>query len=141
VVVLNTGDPVTMTKWIDTTPALLDMWYGGQEGGHALAAICLAMRIPRASCPSHCRSATKTIPPRQTIRAKNLEVNYAEGIYVGYRYYDTKNVEPQFPFGFGLSYTKFEYSSLVVGPERITKTNRSMSDSRCAIQETAQALR
>ena len=39
IVVLNTGDPVTMTKWIDKTPALLDMWYGGQEGGHALASI------------------------------------------------------------------------------------------------------
>ena len=51
VVVLNTGDPVTMTKWIDTTPALLDMWYGGQEGGHALAAILFGDANPSGKLP------------------------------------------------------------------------------------------
>jgi beta-glucosidase len=112
VVVLNTGDPVTMTKWIDKTPALLDMWYGGQEGGHALAAILFGDANPSGKLPVTLPKRYEDNPAFTNYPGKNLEVNYAEGIYVGYRYYDTKNVEPQFPFGFGLSYTKFEYSDL-----------------------------
>ena len=112
VVVLNTGDPVTMTKWIDTTPALLDMWYGGQEGGHALAAILFGDADPSGKLPVTLPKRYEDNPAAANYPGKDLEVNYAEGIYVGYRFYDTKNVEPLFPFGFGLSYTKFEYSDL-----------------------------
>jgi beta-glucosidase len=112
VVVLNTGDPVTMTKWIDKTPALLDMWYGGQEGGHALASILFGDANPSGKLPVTLPKKYEDNPAAANYPGKDLEVNYAEGIYVGYRYYDTKNVEPQFPFGFGLSYTKFEYSDL-----------------------------
>ena len=112
VVVLNTGDPVTMTKWIDATPALLDMWYGGQEAGHALAAILFGDANPSGKLPVTLPKHYEDNPAAANYPGKDLEVNYAEGIYVGYRYYDTKNVEPQFPFGYGLSYTKFEYSDL-----------------------------
>ena len=112
VVVLNTGDPVTMTKWIDKTPALLDMWYGGQEGGNALAAILFGDSNPSGKLPVTLPKRFEDSPAAKNYPGTNLVVNYAEGIYVGYRYYDTKNVEPQFPFGFGLSYTKFEYSDL-----------------------------
>ena len=117
VVVLNTGDPVTMTKWIDKTPALLDMWYGGQEGGHALAAILFGDANPSGKLPVTLPKRYEDNPAFTNYPGKNLEVNYAEGIYVGYRYYDTKNIEPQFPFGFGLSYTKFEYSDLRILPK------------------------
>jgi beta-glucosidase len=116
VVVLNTGDPVTMTKWIDNTPALLDMWYGGQEGGNALAAILFGDANPSGKLPVSLPKEFEDSPAAGNYPGQNLEVNYAEGIYVGYRYYDTKNVEPQFPFGFGLSYTTFEYSDLQVVP-------------------------
>lgn len=114
IVVLNTGDPVTVTKWIDTTPALLDMWYGGQEGGHALAAILFGDADPSGKLPVTLPKRYEDNPAAANYPGKDLEVNYSEGLYVGYRYYDTKNVEPQFPFGFGLSYTKFEYSNLKV---------------------------
>lgn len=113
-VALNTGDPVTMTKWIDQTPALLDMWYGGQEGGHALAAVLFGDADPSGKLPVTLPKRYQDNPAAANYPGQNLEVNYAEGIYVGYRYYDTKNVEPQFPFGFGLSYTKFDYSDLGV---------------------------
>jgi len=114
IVVLNTGDPVTMTKWIDKTPALLDMWYGGQEAGTALASILFGDANPSGKLPVSLPKEWKDTPAYGNYPGVNLKVNYAEGIYVGYRYYDTKNVEPLFPFGFGLSYTTFEYSNLKV---------------------------
>ncbi len=114
VVVLNTGDPVTMTKWIDKTPALLDMWYGGQEGGHALASVLFGAANPSGKLPVSFPKQFEDSPAYGHYPGENLKVDYAEGIYVGYRYFDTKNVEPLFPFGFGLSYSSFEYSGLKV---------------------------
>jgi len=114
IVVLNTGDPVTMRRWIDKTPALLDMWYGGQEGGHALAAILFGDANPSGKLPVSLPKRFEDSPAAANYPGENLRVDYKEGIYVGYRYYDTKNVEPQFPFGFGLSYTSFAYSDLKV---------------------------
>jgi beta-glucosidase len=116
IVVLNTGDPVTMTKWIEKTPALLDMWYGGQEGGHALASILFGDANPSGKLPVTLPKRFEDSPAYGHYPGENLQVDYAEGIYVGYRYFDTKNVEPQFPFGYGLSYTKFEYSALGLTP-------------------------
>jgi beta-glucosidase len=112
IVVLNTGDPVTMTKWIDKAPVLLDMGYGGQEGGHALASILFGDANPSGKLPVSLPKRFEDSPAYGHYPGENLRVDYAEGIYVGYRYFDTKNVEPQFPFGFGLSYTTFEYSDL-----------------------------
>jgi beta-glucosidase len=119
IVVINTGDPVTMTKWIDTTPALVDMWYGGQEGGHALASILFGDADPSGKLPVSLPKRYEDSPAASNYPGTNLVVNYAEGIYVGYRYYDTKNVEPQFPFGYGLSYTTFAYSDLKVTPGKV----------------------
>jgi len=112
VVILNTGDPVSMSNWLDHTPALLDMGYGGEEGGHALASILFGDANPSGKLPISLPKRYEDNPAFANYPGANLEVNYAEGIYVGYRYYDTKNVEPQFPFGFGLSYTKFDFSNL-----------------------------
>jgi beta-glucosidase len=119
IVVLNTGDPVTMRRWIDKTPALLDMWYGGQEGGHALAAILFGDANPSGKLPVSLPKRFEDSPAAANYPGENLRVDYKEGIYVGYRYYDTKNVEPAFPFGFGLSYTKFDYSDLRVTPSKV----------------------
>ena len=120
IVVLNTGDPVTMTRWIAQTPALLDMWYGGQEGGHALAAILFGDANPSGKLPVSFPKRLEDSPAYGHYPGENLKVDYAEGIYVGYRYFDTKNVDPQFPFGFGLSYTTFELSALKVTPGKWT---------------------
>jgi beta-glucosidase len=114
VVVLNTGDPVTMTKWIAKTPALVDVWFGGQEGGKALAAVLFGDANPSGKLPATFPKRWEDSPAYGHYPGENLKVDYAEGIYVGYRYFDTKNVEPQFPFGYGLSYTTFDYSNLKV---------------------------
>jgi beta-glucosidase len=120
IVVLNTGDPVTMTKWIAQTPALVEMWYSGQEGGHALASVLFGDANPSGKLPVSFPKEWKDSPAYGHYPGENLKVDYAEGIYVGYRYFDTKNVEPLFPFGFGLSYTTFAYSDLKVTPARVS---------------------
>jgi beta-glucosidase len=112
VVVLNTGDPVTMTRWLSQTPALVEMWYGGQEGGRALASILFGDASPSGKLPVSFPKKWEDSPAYGHYPGENLRVDYAEGIYVGYRYFDTKKVEPEFPFGFGLSYTTFELSGL-----------------------------
>lgn len=112
VVVLNTGNPVTMARWISQTPALLDLWYDGQETGNALASILFGDANPSGKLPASFPKRLEDSPAYGHYPGNDLKVEYAEGIYVGYRYFDSKNVEPQFPFGFGLSYTTFAYSDL-----------------------------
>jgi beta-glucosidase len=94
------------------------MWYVGQEAGTALASILFGDANPSGKLPVSLPKEFKDSPAAANYPGENLHVNYAEGIYVGYRYYDTKNVEPQFPFGFGLSYTTFDYSRLALTPAR-----------------------
>jgi beta-glucosidase len=110
VVVLNTGSPVAL-PWVQEAPALLQAFYMGQEGGHALASVIFGDVNPSGRL-------SVTYPKRLEDNPSFLdfpgskEVFYGEGIFVGYRYYDTKDIEPLFPFGFGLSYTSFQYSRL-----------------------------
>jgi beta-glucosidase len=119
VVVINTGDPVTMVKWLDKTPAVLDMWYGGQEGGHALASVLFGEANPSGKLPVSFPRRFEDSPEYGHDSGANLRVNYEEGIYLGYRYFDTKKVAPAFPFGFGMSYTTFDYSGLKISPPAI----------------------
>ncbi len=116
IVVINAGGPVIMTRWLANTPAVLDMWYGGQEGGNALADVLFGDVNPSGKLPVSFVKQWKDSPAYGHYPGENLKVDYAEGIYVGYRYFDKKNIEPLFPFGYGLSYTKFDYSDLKVSP-------------------------
>jgi beta-glucosidase len=120
IVVINAGGPVIMTKWIAQVPALVDMWYGGEEGGHAIADVLFGDANPSGKLPVSFVKEWKDSPVYGHYPGENLQVEYAEGIYVGYRYFDTKKVEPLFPFGYGLSYSKFDYSDLKVTPARVS---------------------
>jgi beta-glucosidase len=116
IVVINAGGPVVMSKWIAHVSAIVDMWYGGQEGGNAIADVLFGDANPSGKLPVSFVKQWKDSPANGHYPGENLEVDYAEGIYVGYRYFDKKKIEPLFPFGYGLSYTKFDYSDLKVSP-------------------------
>jgi beta-glucosidase len=118
VVVINAGGPVAMSRWIGKVPAVLDLWYGGQEGGNAIADVLFGDANPSGKLPVSFVKQWKDSPGYGHYPGENLQVDYAEGIYVGYRYFDKRNIEPLFPFGYGLSYTKFEYSDLKVSPDK-----------------------
>ena len=113
IVVFNAGDPVTLTRWIDQVPAVIDAFYGGEEAGHAIASALFGDINPSGKLPFTFIKALKDSPSYGNYPGENLHVNYAEGIYVGYRYFDKHvTVAPLYPFGYGLSYTSFEYSAL-----------------------------
>jgi beta-glucosidase len=122
IVVINAGGPVIMSKWIEQVPALLDMWYGGQEGGNAIADILFGEADPSGKLPVSFVKQWRDSPAYGHYPGENLQVDYAEGIYVGYRYFDKKKIEPLFPFGYGLSYTKFDYSDLMVSPNQASSS-------------------
>ena len=114
-VVVNAGAPVAM-PWADEVDAILLMYYPGQEGGHALADILFGDVNPSGKL-------SVSYPKRLEDNPAFLhypgwkDVHYGEGLFVGYRYYDIKDIAPLFPFGHGLSYTNFKYSELSLPSE------------------------
>ncbi len=111
IVVLNAGSPLTM-PWLEKIPAVLQMWYPGQEGGNAIADVLFGARNPSGHLPLTFPRRLQDNPAYINYPGENGKVFYGEGIFVGYRYYDKKGIEPLFPFGFGLSYTTFDYANL-----------------------------
>ena len=111
VVVINAGSPVTM-DWVDRVPAALDVWYPGQECGNAVADVLFGDVNPCGKLPTTFPRRIEDTPAFVNYPGENGAVTYGEGIFVGYRYYDAKLVEPRFPFGHGLSYTTFDYGEV-----------------------------
>jgi len=118
IVVLNVGSPVEM-PWIDKVSTVLQLWYNSQEQGNALADVLFGDVNPSGKLPTTFPVRLEDNPAYINYPGENGKVRYGEGIYVGYRYYDKKNVEPLFPFGHGLSYTKFKYSNLRLSTKSI----------------------
>lgn len=111
VVVLNTGGPVTM-PWLDKVPAVLEAWYPGQEGGHAIASVLFGDVNPSGKLPQTFPKSERDLPTRTPAQYPgiNKRAKYSEGLLVGYRWFDARNIAPLFAFGHGLSYTTFRYS-------------------------------
>jgi len=114
IVVVAAGAPVTMTKWIGRVSAVVYAWYAGQEAGHAIGDVLFGVVNPSGKLPVTFPKALQDSPAYGHYPGENLHVEYAEGIYVGYRGFDKHHVEPLFPFGHGLSYTTFDYSGLKI---------------------------
>ncbi|MGA2243996.1 MAG: glycoside hydrolase family 3 C-terminal domain-containing protein [Verrucomicrobiota bacterium] len=119
IVVLNNGTPVTMKEWLGRVPALLEAWFPGQEGGAALAAILFGDVNPSGKLPDTLAASRDDYPDHGNFPGANHQVKYAEDIFVGYRHFDRNGIAPLFPFGFGLSYTSFEYKNLKVGSPQL----------------------
>ncbi|MHA2219790.1 MAG: glycoside hydrolase family 3 C-terminal domain-containing protein, partial [Candidatus Hodarchaeales archaeon] len=122
IVVLTGGSPHSMIEWIDKVPVVLQTWYGGMEAGRAIANILfgdinpsgkLPVTFPKFLTDSPAHASERTYPGDE-------KVFYEEGIFVGYRHFDTKNIEPLFPFGYGLSYTRFTYENLELSKDKVS---------------------
>jgi beta-glucosidase len=110
VVVLETGGPVRM-PWLPLTAATIEAWYPGARGGEAIARILFGEVNPSGRLPITFPENELQLP-RPKIAAEAVEVNYFEGAQVGYKWFDKNRIKPLFPFGFGLSYTAFDYAGL-----------------------------
>lgn len=110
-VVLETGGPVLM-PWAAKVPAILEAWYPGRSGGKAIANILTGRVNPSGRSPVTFPMAESQLPrpvrPGGNTETEDFALPYAEGAAVGYKWFDAKNLQPLFPFGHGLSYTRFE---------------------------------
>ncbi|HXR19775.1 MAG TPA: glycoside hydrolase family 3 C-terminal domain-containing protein [Steroidobacteraceae bacterium] len=119
IVVMNISEPVAM-PWLDRVKAVLLMWWPGDEGGRASADLLLGRVSPGGRLPFTWPLRLEDGPandpahPERSSLGLNGLTTYSEGIYVGYRWFDDRHIEPLFPFGFGLSYTRFDYADLAV---------------------------
>ena len=100
-------------------PAVLQAWYSGQEAGNAIADVLFGDVNPSGRLPTTLPRRLKDNPAYINYPGENGKVHYGEGIFVGYRYYDKKGVTPLFPFGHGLSYTRFSYSNLALSAAQV----------------------
>jgi beta-glucosidase len=112
VVVIIAGSPVKLTGIVHRVPSILWSWFGGMEAGNAVADLLSGKVNPSGKLPFTLPVTLSQSPAHAlgNFPGKDLKVNYEEDILVGYRWFDTKKIEPQFPFGYGLSYTQFSIS-------------------------------
>jgi beta-glucosidase len=118
IVVVTSGGAVDATRWIDRVPALLESWFAGQEGGTAVANILFGDVNPSGRLPISWDRRWEDNPAHDSyypVDGRN-RVPYKEGIFTGYRGYESSSRKPLFPFGYGLSYTTFAYKNLAAHP-------------------------
>jgi beta-glucosidase len=158
IAVMNVGGPIEMDSWRTLPDAILLAWQPGQEGGHAILDVITGKVNPSGKLPNTFPIAYKDVPSANTFPGKELpgqpalttnpfagkptEAVYEEGIYVGYRYYNTFGVKPAYEFGYGLSYTNFNYGSVKLSDskfrDKLTATVSIKNTGRVAGKEVVQ---
>ena len=142
VVVVDAGAPVTM-PWINQVSSVVDAWYPGESNGTALASVLFGQTDPGGHLPVTFPTDLSQVPASTPSQFPGTggEVQYSEGIDVGYRYYDATNETPLFPFGYGLSYTTFAFSNLRVTPQQVQNgtSNPGTPACRCNGESGTQA--
>ncbi|KAF2012731.1 glycoside hydrolase family 3 protein [Aaosphaeria arxii CBS 175.79] len=113
IVIIQSGLPVTM-PWVSKVNTLLHAWYGGQETGNGIADVLFGKVNPSGRLSVTFPKRLEDTPAFLNFGKTDREVVYGEGVFVGYRYYEKLRTQPLFYFGYGLSYTQFQYSNLVV---------------------------
>ncbi len=137
VVVVNAGAPVDLS-WVDDVPALVQLWYPGQEGGHALADVLLGRTNPGGKLPTTFPLRLEDVPAMLNYPGERGRVHYGEGLFIGYRAFDRTGIEPAFPFGHGLSYTTFSYgpvqlSTSTVGPGEVVEVTVAVTNTGAVV--------
>ncbi len=123
VVVLNNGAPVAVGSWIDSVAAVLEAYMMGQAGGGAIADVLFGKVNPSGKLAETFPVKLADTPAFLNWPGENGAVRYGEGMYIGYRYYEAKEIPVQFPFGYGLSYTTFSYGNARASAADFTDTD------------------
>ena len=124
IVVVTSGGNVDMQSWINNVPGLFEAWYPGEEGGNAFAELLFGNVNPSGKLPATFEKRWQDNPAHDSYYPNDsahgpTAVKYTEGIFVGYRGYEKNHTQPQFPFGYGLSYTTFKIGSVSVTPTNV----------------------
>ena len=118
IAVLTSGGNADTSAWLDRVPAFIEAWYPGQQGGTALAELLVGDANPSGRLPVTFERKWEDNPTHNSYypAAGTNRIVYKEGVFVGYRGYERNGTQPLYPFGFGLSYTKFDYANLQIRP-------------------------
>ncbi len=130
IVMITSGGSVNVTPWKDDVDGIFETWYAGEEGGVAAARLLFGEANPSGHLPISWEKQITDNPSYAHYYpdAGTNKIVYREGIFMGYRGYEHNHVEPQYPFGFGLSYTTFKFGNLKSTP---TGDGRLLCDLRC----------
>jgi beta-glucosidase len=132
VVVIDAGAAVVM-PWLSQVASVVDAWYPGESNGTALAAVLFGQVDPSGHLPVTFPTDLSQVPASSPAQFPGTggQVQYSEGIDVGYRYYDANNETPLFPFGYGLSYTNFRFSGLTITPRQVQNNVSGPGSTSC----------
>jgi beta-glucosidase len=139
IVVIIAGSPLELSGIQSRVPAIVWAWYGGMEAGNAVVDVLSGKEFPSGKLPITLPVSINQMPDHAlgNYPGRNLKVNYEEDIFVGYRWFDTKGIEPLYPFGFGLSYTSFDIANATTDKKEFNQNDTIVV--KCTIKNTGKS--